>query len=310
MRKLGIYTPRLVMILVLLLGCRGDEPTPEGMPELFPVSLIIFQDGQPLADASIRLIPEDATSPWNVDEIYETDLSNVRCPSNTGRTRHGHSTFQGRTAALNSYVFSLGDGLWTQGHLPGAAQHRQTISRGLFYRETKRFSDVTDGSSNTVAVSECLSPEQRDGTYIRTNVARFDGIWDGNPHGAPFNCTNGLPRRPGDENHFADAHRSATWRGVLFTSGWSAVNGFTTMTPPNSPMCHYGGNPDNDWAVLPPASNHPGGVNVALLDGAVRFITNTIDCGNTNAYAVSSGRSPFGVWGALGSPRGGESLGL
>src|SRR5690606_33224963 len=97
----------------------------------------------------------------------------------------------------NSYVFSLGDGLWTQGHLPGGDQHRQTIKRGMFYRQQKSFSNCTDGSSNTAAVSECLSPSVRNGTDVRSNVARYDGIWDGNPHGKPFNCMNGLPMVPG-----------------------------------------------------------------------------------------------------------------
>ena len=272
------------------------------------VHLLPYIEQMALYDAIKSVTPLSLGAPWNVNEVYNTNLSNVQCPSNSGDIRHTDPTFGGRTAALNSYVFSLGDGLWTQGHLPGSAQHRQTISRGMFYRQNKSFKHCQDGSSNTVAVSECLSPRQRDGTDVRANVARFDGIWDGTPHGVPFNCTNGLPMEPGSTRFFAAAHRSPTWRGVLFTSGWSSVNGFTTMTPPNSPMCHFGGNPNNDWAVLPPASNHPGGVNVALLDGSVRYITNTIDCGDTNARAVSSGPSPFGVWGALGSPDGGEAI--
>lgn len=272
------------------------------------VHLLPYIEQTPLYDAIKSVVPLSKGAPWNVDEVYETDLGNVKCPSNSGNTRQTDPTFGGRTAPLNSYVFSLGDGLWTQGHKPeGTGQHRLTISRGMFYRQNKNFSNCTDGSSNTAAVSECLSPTVRDGTDIRANVARYNGIWDGTPHGIPFNCTNGLPMAPGSTTHFADANKSATWRGLLFTCGWSAVNGFTTMTPPNSPMCHYGNNANNDWAVLPPASNHPGGVNVGFLDGSVRFVSDTIDCGNTNAHAVSSGPSPFGVWGALGSPAGGEA---
>ncbi|PQO28843.1 DUF1559 domain-containing protein [Blastopirellula marina] len=273
------------------------------------VYLLPYLEQNALYEAISSVTPLALGAPWNVDEVYSSDLSNVKCPSNSGNTRQTDPTFGGRTAPLNSYVFSLGDGLWTQGHLPGSDQHRQSISRGMFYRERKSFSSCTDGSSNTAAVSECLSPTVRDGTDVRSNVARYDAIWDGTPHGRPFNCTFGLPMATGSTRNFADAHKSATWRGVLFTSGWSAVNGFTTMTPPNSPMCHYGSNANNDWAVLPPASNHPGGVNVGMLDGSVRFVTETIDCGDTNATAVGSGRSPFGVWGALGSPQGGEVTG-
>lgn len=272
------------------------------------VYLLPYLEQRALYEAIASVTPLSLGAPWNVDEVYDSDLSSLKCPSNDGNVRHTDPTFGGRTAPLNSYVFSLGDGLWTQGHLPGADQHRQTISRGMFYRERKSFRDCTDGTSNTVAVSECLSPTLRDGTDVRSNVARYDGIWDGTAHGRPFNCTNGLPMAPGSVRNFADAHKSPTWRGVLFTSGWSAVNGFTTMTPPNTPMCHYGGNPNNDWAVLPPASNHPGGVMAGMLDGSVKFIPETIDCGDTNAAAVGSGRSPFGVWGAMGSPQGGEAV--
>lgn len=271
------------------------------------VYLLPFLEQSPLYVAIESVEPLSLGAPWNVDEVYETDLSFAKCPSSSS-TRQTHSTFGGRTAPTTNYVFSLGDGLWTQGHKPGGALHRQTISRGMFYRERKKFSVVTDGLSNTVAVSECLSPVDRFGNDIRANVARYDGIWDGNPHGAPFNCSTGLPRI--DVNHFDPAYASETWRGVLFTSGWSAVNGFTTMTPPNSPMCHYGANAVNDWAVLPPHSNHTGGVVVGMMDGSVQFISQTIDTGDANAYAVSSGPSPFGVWGALGTPNGGEPISL
>jgi hypothetical protein len=47
-----------------------------------------------------------------------------------------------------------------------------------------------------------------------------------------------------------------------------------------------------------------------MMDAAVRFVMDNIDTGNSNARAVASGPSPFGVWGAMGSPSGGESLKL
>ena len=40
-------------------------------------------------------------------------------------------------------------------------------------------------------------------------------------------------------------------------------------------------------------SNHPGGVNVGLLDGSVRFVKNTVDAG---------------AYGALGTRAGGEVI--
>jgi len=269
------------------------------------VYLLPYLEQSALYNAINGVEPLALGAPWNVDEVYSVDLGNVKCPSNSGR-RQTDSTFNGRTAPLNSYVFSLGDGLWVQGMMPGPDAHRQSISRGMFYRVRKKMRDVSDGLSNTVAVSECLSPDSKGGNDLHANVAKYNGIWDGTPHGVPFNCNTGLPRV--DANHFDPAYASNAWRGMLFTSGWSAVNGFTTMTPPNSPMCVYGDNVDNDWGVLPPNSRHHGGVNVGMMDGSVRFVSSNIDTGNQNARAVSSGPSPFGVWGAMGSPSGSEAV--
>jgi hypothetical protein len=46
-------------------------------------------------------------------------------------------------------------------------------------------------------------------------------------------------------------------------------------------------------------------VQVLLGDGAVRFISENIDCGN-----YGTGTTPnFGTWGALGTIRGNETIG-
>jgi hypothetical protein len=56
-----------------------------------------------------------------------------------------------------------------------------------------------------------------------------------------------------------------------------------------------------------------------MADGSVTFISDTIDCGNLSSpdwqWIVRNklipgygGRSPYGVWGAMGSINGGESV--
>jgi hypothetical protein len=51
-----------------------------------------------------------------------------------------------------------------------------------------------------------------------------------------------------------------------------------------------------------------GGVHGVMADGAVRFFSDSIDCGSrvSELLTVTAGISPYGVWGALGSRASGE----
>jgi prepilin-type processing-associated H-X9-DG protein len=91
---------------------------------------------------------------------------------------------------------------------------------------------------------------------------------------------------------------------------------FNTMLRPNAPVCVMGNSAQaSDWhvATIPPRSKHPGGVNVAFADGAVSFISETIDNGAADTLGLQSGVGPpsgksiAGVWGALGTRNGGEA---
>ena len=57
-------------------------------------------------------------------------------------------------------------------------------------------------------------------------------------------------------------------------------------------------------------SRHQGGCHVLMTDGAVKFITDSIEAGNSSAPDVRNGGiggsapgsiSPYGLWGALGT---------
>jgi prepilin-type processing-associated H-X9-DG protein len=98
-------------------------------------------------------------------------------------------------------------------------------------------------------------------------------------------------------------------RGGRFQDGRVIYQGFHTVLPPNSPSCSHDANAEsaNGCGVYSATSNHSGGVNVGLLDGSIRFVSETIDCNGASAGQVTSGQSPYGIWGALGSPNGGES---
>ncbi len=100
--------------------------------------------------------------------------------------------------------------------------------------------------------------------------------------------------------------------GSLWTDGQPERVGFNTILPPNAPGCEQNGNgnADSNDVILPASSRHTGGVNIGLADGSVRFISQSIDTGNLNIRQPDSGLSVYGVWGAMGSKEGGETVSL
>lgn len=104
--------------------------------------------------------------------------------------------------------------------------------------------------------------------------------------------------------------------------GWGdgipMLTGFFTVVPPNGPSCAtnvvwtQGGSASgaNFWHAPSASSRHFGGVQMARCDGSTGFISEQIDAGDPTRNGPSSsytGPSYWGVWGAMGTPSGGET---
>ncbi len=210
------------------------------------------------------------------------------CPSSPqGTYYNGNSFFAGQ----RDYAMSMGDTIATNQGGP---------VRGIFgYRSSTRIGDVVDGTSNTIMLAEKCKGNNPNSIY-----------------GFGAQSVSGLGTNPsiclaGNANgQWASGYTPQTSRplGSLWHSGLVAHAGVNTVLPPNSPSClseAYG----DGYALASAASFHTGGVHVVMADGAVRFISNNIDCGNKSAPEVTSGPSPYGVWGALGTKSSGEVTG-
>jgi prepilin-type N-terminal cleavage/methylation domain-containing protein len=168
---------------------------------------------------------------------------------------------------------------------------------------------IRDGLSATVLLSEALIGTPANSSTLPAGVGRL-GTLDSST--APATCralvtTNGYAATITDSRFQPGSMWSRSWMDT-YTS-------FYTNASPNSPRCVA----DYDWyAFINPASSyHPGGVFVAMADTSVRFVDDSIDAGNptlpqlnnagttSNAWAYS-GASIRGVWGAMGTIRGGE----
>ncbi|MBQ4202997.1 MAG: DUF1559 domain-containing protein, partial [Thermoguttaceae bacterium] len=175
--------------------------------------------------------------------------------------------------------------------------------RGAWAREKwRRLAFFVDGTSNSILLSEGVVPVTR-GTSVLAEggVAAFEP-YDGEAR--PKLCLDNALEADGKT---VKNPSSSLWRGRIWTNGRAADAWFTCTLPPNSASCVAGRFDSNEWGSFAPTSYHPGGVNVAWCDGSVKFVPDSINVGDLSKPQVVKGKSPYGVWGALGSVGGGES---
>jgi prepilin-type N-terminal cleavage/methylation domain-containing protein/prepilin-type processing-associated H-X9-DG protein len=158
----------------------------------------------------------------------------------------------------------------------------ESAANGLLYRNSAtRMAMITDGTSNTMLFSEHAWSTLKVDPSDLTNT---DWFW-WNTGNALDTCTS-------------------------------------TMTPPNA-IKNYATQFANGAYWIPvasPSSRHPGGVNVALADGSVRFVKETVSSwplaadglptgiprNNPLFFTGDLGTAKPGVWQALSSRNGGE----
>lgn len=180
-------------------------------------------------------------------------------------------------------------------------QQRAPFGLGLW----KDIGDILDGTANTIAVSESVSSmNQTDRNRKGGNVNSYQNPAMGTN---PSLCFDALD--PSDNKFYLPTFTRDTRRGALLGLGRYVYSGFSTVLPPNSPSCSPGAY-DGGWSLYAATSYHSGGVNVAMFDGSVRFISDTINTGTLTVGGIHVGMSPYGVWGALGSVNGGETTSL
>ena len=270
------------------------------------VALLPFMEQQPRYESFSQLARNAGNNSWPFSNtpVFTDKIPTILCPSDAQAQLPSPHQNMART----SICVSLGDGMWHNARPDwGESGLAKVDSRGLFAPLSWRpLAIATDGTSNTVAISEMVG-DANGSTKLKGGVYKTSSLHDGQAKPAP--CLTEA-RSANDPNVLKSG--TDTWRGLLWTDGRSVNACFTTVLPPNSPTCIYSWpNIENyAWGVFAAQSFHSGGVNVGMADGSVRFVSDTIDCGSANSYGVNSGPSPYGVWGAMGTPQGGESTSL
>jgi prepilin-type processing-associated H-X9-DG protein len=177
-----------------------------------------------------------------------------------------------------------------------------------------RQTDTTDGLSSTIMLAEVATDLGDQDTRTRPIPGPGAAVLRDNPQW-------------GQEGGLIDAERPRFWqkasgkvlssttglrRAYRWADGMPLYTGFNTILPPNREIV-LRADRDDCWGILPPSSRHQGGANIAMGDGTVRFITDSIDAGDSSQPTVYIGspnppgsESPYGLWGALGTRASGE----
>ena len=64
MKRMKMILLGLVLVAPLMSGC-GKQSLPEGLPKLYPLTLDLLQEGEPLVEATVSLYPVGSTSTWS-----------------------------------------------------------------------------------------------------------------------------------------------------------------------------------------------------------------------------------------------------
>jgi len=268
----------------------------------------------------------------DVPSPFANHMTVFVCPSDPNSSR---PTYRLDTIGNVNYRYNYGDafvswgnrdarGPFVMGTVPGM-RTSPPVDSGTFPSGNYRyhggleltFGSITDGLSNTLFLSErAIRTIQGENRSIRTGTA--SGAL---PRNAAF-VTNCAARRGPNGMLNPPATGTVTWHGQN-GNGWG--DGRTqhmaiyTILPPNSPSCTeqtngFGQGANNNSVMGTTSSYHTGGVNGVLGDGSVRVFSETINTGTIGEDHDHTGllwtQSPYGVWGALGSRAGGESVSL
>ena len=227
-----------------------------------------------------------------------TTTSFLLCPSDIDRLTNSeaHSNYAGNNGNGPAGFYDWGNtgafnGLygWTGNPFKTGAYKKQT--------PIVTFRDITDGLSNTAAFSEkvkglggATAPTTRDPMNPPSTQASVPKPSNNNDLNSPqtyYNLCKGANANV--------LNPSTSWypNGFYWFNGCPANSRYNHVMTPNGNSCTYGARWGDMGGAVAPTSRHPGGVNLLMADGSVRFIKSSIAAQ---------------TWWALGSRAGGEII--
>jgi len=244
------------------------------------------------------------SQPCNSPTVYVRIVGSYLCPSDPYGGRTSNNCYAASFGACTTGLFN-----WTDQAPAWANSQVPADSSGLFtFGRVYGMRDVIDGTSNTIAYSEWVvgnggknydnvtPPRRYRGNLLMASGASGPNVLNANQNAqGVINAVNACRL---DFQSSASDNRISDFKGWRWSQGTAGFSMFNTIQTPNDKFggCRIGGQP-TDWPdssyTIGAASYHPGGVNVAMADGSVRFIKDSVN---------------QQTWWALGTRNGGEVI--
>ncbi len=148
------------------------------------------------------------------------------------------------------------------------------------YGPTVTLASITDGTSNTVIFSEYIRGRNNPND---TGLMQIYMSSDADSSTLPLatlaaDCQNSTT--------YGHPNKGTDWLDATCGTG----GGYSHIQTPNKKACWFSNVHGSAYSTIVGASsNHPGGVNVSLLDGSVRFIKNSVNPVTWWAIATKAG---------------------
>ncbi len=232
----------------------------------------------------------DAPQHWT---ISTATINAFNCPSD-GNIPTGTSTLNGvtRQYGYSSYGNNVGTYYANSGKIDGPAYRMNTTDTLI------SLASITDGTSNTAIWSEWVRgmfKNASDGLHQNYVIQMAHG--KATPLLTLSNMCQATPNGPSGW-YTASGKALPAWdqRGAFWNYQNCSEGGcYSHIMTPNKKSCFFSDQTSAHtfYTIVGASSNHPGGVNVGMLDGSVRFIKASI--------------SPYAWW-AIATHAGGEVI--
>jgi prepilin-type N-terminal cleavage/methylation domain-containing protein/prepilin-type processing-associated H-X9-DG protein len=211
------------------------------------------------------------------DGVVNTNVPGVGNFSYVGNTGHPRNVLLTGDASFGSGAYPPSTGIMSMAKMYTGISFCSAVSDPTA-NSTVSLASITDGTSNTAAVSESLvNNGQGNSGDFRRNL-NYTTSYTDSANALVMTVIQGAQAPGALQNWQAwSYYKGLTW---AYTDSWER-HVYSHVFPPNAPaVSTYNTNTfrcseGDDY--MNPTGNHPGGVNIAFMDGSVHFIKNTVN---------------------------------